>query len=237
MVGGNKGGLPMTRNRALWTFLLALLAVPSLGAGGALAQGGEQVLVDKAEIALSAMRNEMGPTQASDLLRRARAVMIVPEMTKGGFIFGGQAGGGVLLAHLPNGGWSYPAFYAIGGGTFGLQIGVQQAQMVFLIMSDNALQAWLRDQVKFGGQDGIAVFVTGPQSKQNAMTQDRADVVAWAHATGAYAGITVEGTSVSFDHDGTARYYGRPLTPDEILLHGAAYNASAERLRGALVTR
>ncbi|HZL58075.1 MAG TPA: lipid-binding SYLF domain-containing protein [Stellaceae bacterium] len=227
-----------------WTFpalfLAAFVAAPLIASDDAAAQEAtppwkdQQILVDKAVAAIGAMRDDQGFPKAKDLLGHAKAVMIVPELTKGGLIVGGQGGAAVFLARLLDGSWSYPAFYSIGGGTLGLQIGVQRAQMVFLIMSDRAVQAWMTDRVKFGGQGGVAVFVVGDQNKPNAMTQDRADVVVWSRAAGAYAGINFEGTSVSFDRDGTAKYYGKPAAAEDVLLQGGFGNPAANPLRSAL---
>jgi lipid-binding SYLF domain-containing protein len=223
-----------------WTLPALLLAAiafaPMLGAPRAVAQtaiSDQQKLVNQATGVIRTMRSEPGFAQSRSLLQRAKAVMIVPELTKGGLIVGGQGGAAVLLARLPDGGWSDPAFFSIGGGTFGLQAGVQQAQMVFFIMTESALQSVLRDQVTFGGQNGIAVFVVGQEKQQSAITQDRADIIVWARATGAYAGITVEGTSVTFNRDDTAKYYGRPVTADGIL-HGTVQRRGAGRLRTVL---
>jgi lipid-binding SYLF domain-containing protein len=226
----------MIRKLALFAlFLTALAAAPFVAPASAIAQPGhdQQVLIDKAARVVAPMRHDPNFTYSGKLLARAKAVMIVPELTKGGFILGGQGGAAVLVVKRPDGSWSDPAFYSLGGGTLGLQIGVQQAKTVFFIMTDRALDQWMRDQVHFGGQDGVGVFVVGQQDKQNALTANNADVVAWVHATGVYGGITVEGTSISFDRDATAKYYGRPLSPEQVF-NGAGNNPGANRLRRAL---
>ena len=218
-------------------FLAAIAASPFVAPDSAVAQQGrdhdQRILIDKAAAVVGPMRHDPNFTYSGRLLARAKAVMIVPELTKGGLIVGGQGGAAVLVVKRPDGSWSEPAFYSLGGGTLGLQAGVQQAQTVFFIMTGRALDEWMHDQVHFGGQDGIGVFVVGQENKQNALTADTADVVAWVHASGVYGGITVEGTSISFDRDATAKYYGRPLSPEQVF-NGAAHNPHANRLRSAL---
>jgi lipid-binding SYLF domain-containing protein len=91
----------------------------------------------------------------------------------------------------------------------------------------------MQNQIHFGGQDGIGVFVVGQQNKENALTANNADVVAWVHATGVYGGITVEGTSISFDGGATAKYYGQSLSQQQVL-NGDGHNPGANRLRNAL---
>jgi lipid-binding SYLF domain-containing protein len=153
-------------------FLTAIAASPFVAPVSAIAQAGhdQQVLIDKAARVVAPMRADPNFTYSGKLLARAKAVMIVPELTKGGFILGGQGGAAVLVAKRPDGSWSDPAFYSLGGGTLGLQIGVQQAKTVFFIMTDRALDQWMQNQIHFGGQDGIGVFVVGQQNKENALT-------------------------------------------------------------------
>jgi lipid-binding SYLF domain-containing protein len=216
-------------------FLAAIIASPFVAPARADNPPGydQQILIDKAARVVAPMRSDPNFTYSGSLLTRAKAVMIVPELSKGGLIVGGQGGAAVLVVRRPDGSWSDPAFYSIGGGTLGLQAGFQQSQTVFFIMTDRALQQWISNQVKFGGQDGEGVFVVGQENKQNAITQSNADVVAWVHATGAYGGINVEGTSISFDDGATAKYYGQPLTPDQVF-SGAGHVPGAGRIRHAL---
>lgn len=192
-------------------------------------------LVDRARLVAEEMRHD-GSIDATDLLRRAKAVMIVPELSRGGILVGAQGGAGLLLAKQPDGGWSAPAFYSIGGPTVGLQVGFQTAKVVFFVMSDAALQAWLRGDFKFGAQGGIAVFVEGSEGPSRKTSQG-ADVVAWIRANGAYAGITAEGTSISFNQDDNRFYYGKTLNAEEIVVRGAATNHDADALRQVLATR
>lgn len=214
--------------------LPALLLVAVAAAAPAHAQSDQQKLVDKATLTVEDMRHDSEFTYSADLLRRAKAVMVVPELTKGGLIVGGQGGGGVLLAKTSRGGWSDPAFYTIGGATLGLQVGVQQAQVVFFVMTEQAMQAWLRSEFKLGTQNGVAVFVVGEEKGPNPKTSTGADAIAWVKATGAYAGITVEGTSISSDTDSDRKYYNKTLNAEEIVLRGEAANPGAEPLRNAL---
>jgi lipid-binding SYLF domain-containing protein len=215
-----------------WTrvwLLVAVLFIPAPARADS-----PQTLIDRAGLTLRAMRQD-GPFNAEEKLRRAKAIMIIPELSKGGFVIGGQGGQGVLLVKRPSGEWSEPALFGIGGGTLGLQIGFQTAQMVLLVMTDPVLRTWLRGDFTFGTQDGVAVFAQGTQYSDR--TSQGANVIAWVRATGAYAGITVEGTSISFDRDANRAYYGKPLTPIDIVIDGLAYNRGAEALRRAAELR
>ena len=87
--------------------------------------------------------------------------MVVPQLVKGGFFVGGEGGNGTLMARHGNR-WSDPAFYTLGSASFGLQIGLEVAEVVLFVMSDRALNAWMRDEVRLGGQAGLTVLSSGP---------------------------------------------------------------------------
>jgi len=206
----------------------ALIAEP------ALAGPDQQDVVDHARATIQAMRTDPSFGNAAQLLRRAKAVMIVPQLVKGGFFFGGEGGNGVLLARTKNG-WSYPAFYTLGGASFGLQIGVETAEVVFLVMSERALDHWMRDEFKLGAQAGLTVLVIGSNAEADATTAANVDVIAWARSKGAYAGITLEGSVIKARNSYTEAYYGRPLSPREIV-RGSGANAAADGLRRSLAS-
>ena len=96
-----------------------------------------------------------------NLLGQARAVMICPRMFKAGFIFGAEGGGCVMLARAANGTWSYPAFYGMGSGSFGLQAGIQDAQSVMMILTEKGLDAVMDDQFKIGAGASVAFAAWG----------------------------------------------------------------------------
>ncbi len=147
---------------------------------------------------------------------RARAIMVVPQLIKRGFFVGGEGGNGILMAHHA-GAWSKPAFYALGSVSFGLQIGLEVAEVVMFVMSERALSAWMTDEVKLGAQAGLTVLVVGSSAAATTTTHGNVDVIAWAKSKGAYAGITVEGSVIKPRTDWNTAYYGQPMTPAQIM--------------------
>jgi len=120
---------------------LALVALAGC-AGRAPRVGEEQALVDRATLTVNDVFGDGNDRlNAARLLRRARAVLVCPRIFKAGFIVGGEGGGCVLVGRDAAGSWSSPAFYSIGSGSFGLQAGIQDLQIVMLIMNDRALTA------------------------------------------------------------------------------------------------
>ena len=113
--------------------------------------------------------------------------------------------------------WSHPAFYTLASASFGLQIGIEVAEVVLFVMSERALNAWMQDEVKLGGQAGLTVLVVGSNAAAAATTHANIDVIAWAKSKGAYAGITLEGSIIKPRNEWNTAYYGRPMSPAAVL--------------------
>lgn len=192
-------------------------------------------LVARAKLTLAAVQRhpDMGP-YVKTYLKRAKAVLIVPQLLKGGFILGGEGGTGVLLARGDGGQWSYPAFFSMGAASIGLQIGGQSSQVVLLVMTGNGLQSILKDQVKIGGELDAAAGPYGAGIDASTTTNLDVDILSYSVAQGLYIGANFEG-SVIVKRDGLNQaYYGAPVTPNAIVLDGQVANAQADELRQAL---
>ena len=179
------------------------------------------------------MRKDKAFGNAPDLLHRARAILIVPRLYKGGFFVGGEGGDGVLLARTAHG-WSQPAFYQIGSASFGLQIGLEQSEVVMLIMSEKALDAVMRNEFKIGANAGIAVATLGSGVEGATTSAVGADIVVWASSSGAYAGVSLNGSVVKPSASADRDYYGRPVTTHQIIQSDAPANPGTEALRSTL---
>jgi lipid-binding SYLF domain-containing protein len=177
----------------------------------------EQIeLVRRSNVVLDEARHDPQFGNSGHLFQSARGVMVVPQLVKGGFFVGGEGGNGTLMARHGNR-WSDPAFYTLASASFGLQIGLEVAEVVLFVMSGRALNAWMRDEVRLGGQAGLTVLVVGSNAAASSTTNVNVDVIAWAKAKGAYAGLTLEGSIIKPKQDWNIAYYGRQLTPVQIL--------------------
>ena len=145
------------------------------------------------------------------MLRRARGVMICPRVFKAGFFFGGEGGACVLLARAGNGTWSYPAFYGMGSGSFGLQIGIQDSQFIMMIMTEKGLHAVLDSQFKFGADASIAIATIGAGVQGSTTGALGADIIAFSQSRGLYGGISIEGSLMGQRSEWNRAYYGRRL--------------------------
>ena len=160
---------------------------------------------DKAELLRHAnetvnhLRSDNAFSTARTMLQGAEAVYIVPRLVKGGFIFGAEGGDGVLL-HRTGHGWGTPRFYGMGSGSFGLQIGLEKAELVFIINSKRALAGIEKGEVKLGAGAGLTV-VTLSGGAEGATTAHGGDIVVWTSGTGAYGGLTFNGTVIKQDKE------------------------------------
>src|SRR5271166_3235260 len=143
-----------------------------------------------------------------EVLGSAECVAVVPSMLNGGFVFGGRYGKGVASCRTEKG-WSAPAFFTIGGGSFGLQIGGQAVDLVMLIMNQNGMQHLLSSQVALGADASVAAGPVGRHAEGNTDWKMRAEVLTYSRARGLFAGISLNGAVIKQDKDSTREFYGR----------------------------
>jgi lipid-binding SYLF domain-containing protein len=224
--------------RLMMRRLMALgLALTTLaGCGGTPGAGEEQALVDRATLSVQEILGEGNDRlNAVRMLRRARAAMICPRIFRAGFFFGGEGGGCVLVGRDAAGSWSSPAFYKLGSGSFGLQAGIQDLQILLLIMNDRALTAVLDSQLKLGADASLAFATFGGSASAATTAAVGADIVAFARARGLFAGLTLEGSLLSARSEWNRSYYRQEIGPREIVVAMRAHNPGADPLRAALM--
>jgi lipid-binding SYLF domain-containing protein len=209
-----------------------LLLLASLGA--AQAQSAQQALVDRATLTLQdILLNNPAGDDARSLLMRSRGVMICPRVFKAGFFFGGQ-GGDCVLVGRGQVGWSPPAFYGIGGGSFGLQAGIQDSEIIMIILTERGLRALLDDQFKIGGDASLAFATVGIGVSGATTAAFRGDIVAYENNRGLFAGISLNGSMIGARSEWNSAYYGQMVAPQQIVLQGAGNNPGANPLREVL---
>jgi lipid-binding SYLF domain-containing protein len=186
----------MLKNLAKLASIAAVAAVTFVAPAQA---SDKSELLHDANGVVNDLRHDPAFGTARTMLQDAQAIYIVPKLVKGGFIFGAEGGDGVLL-HRTGHGWSTPRFYGMGSASFGLQIGIEQAKLVFIINSKRALRGIEKGEVKLGAGAGITV-VTLSSAAEGATTTHGGDMVVWASGTGAYGGLTFNGTVIKADKD------------------------------------
>ncbi len=192
-------------------------------------------LVEKAALTIETLLVDPNLTELRRFVEKSQAVLIVPQMVKGGFIIGGEGGSGVLLVKGSDGTWSAPAFYTLAAGSIGLQIGGQVSEVVFTIMNEGAVKALLRTNFKLGVDASIAVGPVGKGIEASTTTNFSDDVYAFAKTVGLYGGGSFEGAAILKRGKWNEAYYAVGALPQEILLERKYFNPHADRLRGALM--
>jgi lipid-binding SYLF domain-containing protein len=168
---------------------------------------------------------------AQKLMPKARGVLIVPELVQGGFIFGAAGGRGVLISRTAPRDWSYPAFYGMGSGSIGLQVGAKVSEVTFIILSEKGLQAILDHKFKVGAEAGVTLVAVGAGFEGATTGAGGADIVAFANSNGLFAGVSLEGSYIDADNDWNALYYGRGATGRSIIVDRRYSNPGAEPMR------
>jgi SH3 domain-containing YSC84-like protein 1 len=153
-----------------------------------------------------------------EVLGSADCVAVVPSLLNGGFVFGGRYGKGVASCRTEKG-WSAPAFFTIGGGSFGLQIGGQATDLVMLIMNKEGMNNLLSSKFKLGADASAAAGPVGRHAAADTDWKMRAQVLTYSRSRGLFAGLELSGAVITQDKDSTREFYGR-MVPFKTSLTG-----------------
>ena len=145
----------------------------------------------------------------ADLLNRAEAVAVFPGVIKGGFIVGGRGGSGVISRRV-QGGWSAPAFFDLGGGSIGLQIGVASTDYILLFMNEHAIDSLLGDKFEIGGEGSAAAGPVGRSASASTDVKMNAQILSYSRSKGAFAGLELKGVVIKPDNEDNQKVYGMP---------------------------
>ncbi|MDQ1470320.1 MAG: YSC84-like protein 1 [Bryobacterales bacterium] len=168
------------------------------------------------------------------LLKRANGIIIVPGLKRAGFVIGGQYGKGVFVARLPNGEWSAPSTVRIEGGSFGLQIGAGETDLVMLAMNEDAVKQLEKTGVKIGGDVMAAAGPIGRQLEAATTPIPASGLLAYSRARGVFAGATINGSTLRSDDSDNAIIYGRKVDQSDILSGKVKPTPAAEPLLSVL---
>ncbi len=194
----------------------------------------EEELVEDCKITVQSLLSDPDFQFLDDYIKRARGVLIFPELVKGGFIFGAEGGTGVLLARLGDNSWSYPAFYYIGAASIGLQIGGQISEVVLTVMNDDAIDRILRNNFKLGADASMALGPIGMNAEAATAGGFDNDIYSFGRAAGLFGGISLEGAVLGDQPERNRYYYGKDVTARGVVREAQVTNAQAEQLRSAL---
>jgi len=175
-----------------------------------------QSRIDAAKAVLDQIMAAQDNSIPRDILERATCVGVVPGLKKGALGWGGQYGQGVVTCRTGHG-WSAPVFIRMAGGSFGFQIGVQSTDLVLVAVNDRGFQDLLRNKFKIGGDASAAAGPVGRSGQASTDWKMNAELLSYSRNKGVFAGISLDGTSVSQNAEDTEIYFGAPHSFESIL--------------------
>ena len=175
-----------------------------------------QARIDAAKQVLDEIMAAKDNSIPMDILQQATCVAVVPGMIKGAFVFGGQYGQGVVTCRTGHG-WSAPVFLRMAGMSFGFQAGGQSTDLVLVAVNDRGFQDLLKNKFKIGGDASAAAGPVGRSGQASTDWKMNAELLSYSRNKGIFAGIDLDGTTVSQNSEDTELYYGQPHTFQSIL--------------------
>jgi lipid-binding SYLF domain-containing protein len=174
-----------------------------------------------------------------ELMENAKCVVVIPDMMKGALGFGARWGSGVMSCRDGQGGWTAPVFVSLKGGSWGLQIGAQKTDLVLFLMSERGARSLVtKSKFTLGGNATVAAGPLGRSGEASTDVRLKAEIYSYARSKGLFAGISLEGSSLTLSKDANATYYGKPVSADEVLFghHSPAMPPEAKAFVAVLPT-
>jgi lipid-binding SYLF domain-containing protein len=194
-----------------------------------LAQSEQQKEVDAALATWNDFQADPNLTWFREHEHEAVGFLIAAKVVKAGFIFGGSGGRAVLVAKGDKG-WAGPAFYSMGTASAGFQAGVDVSQIITLVMNKKALDSLMSGSVKAGADASVAAGPVGA----GAGAKPNSDFLVYSRAKGLFGGVNVNGTSIKPTEDWNKDYYGKLVSPIEIILRKSVHNPGGDALLKAV---
>jgi SH3 domain-containing YSC84-like protein 1 len=212
--------------------VMSLLLMSLIGLAGTIAWAGSnrEDTVDRMQKSVDVLQSIMSTPDKGipeEVLNGAKCVVIVPDLIKGGFVFGAKHGRGVATCRTAAG-WSAPAFISVGGGSWGLQIGIEDIDLVMLVMNDRGLQHLLSSKFELTGEGSVAAGPVGRHTSAGTDILMNTEVLTYSRSKGVFAGLTLEGAVVEQDNDSTRAIYGHHMMFRNILSGKASTPASGD---------
>jgi SH3 domain-containing YSC84-like protein 1 len=165
-----------------------------------------------------------------DLLNKALCVGIIPSELKFAFLFGGNYGRGLLVCRKDGtGGWGGPAFFTLGGGSFGLQIGGSETSVILLVMNPDGARRMASSNVKLGGDASVAAGPVGRAVSAATTETMSAEILTYSRSHGIFAGISLSGALVKQDLGDDRAVYGPDVSPRDILIRQTVHVGPVSR--------
>ena len=201
------------------TMSLLLMSVLGMVGTYAFAGSAREDSVDRLQRSVTVLHAIMSTPDKGipeEVLSNAKCILVVPDLIKGGFVFGGKHGRGVATCRTAAG-WSAPAFVSVGGRSWGLQNGIEDVDLVMLVMNDQGMQHLLSSKFELTGEGSVAAGPVGRHASAGTDWKMNTEMLTYSRSKGVFAGLTLEGAVVEQDNDSTRAIYGKHMMFRNIL--------------------
>lgn len=154
------------------------------------------------------------------LIEKAEAIAVIPDVVKAGLVLGGRHGRGLISVRSADGTWSNPCFISLTGGSLGFQAGVQSTDVVLVFRSRRGVDQIVNGKFTLGADAAVAAGPVGRNAQASTDAQLKAEIYSYSRSRGLFAGVALDGSVLSIDHDGNQSVYGRNMTPRRIFEGG-----------------
>jgi len=205
---------------SLWSLVVVFALTLPATARQSTKQSTEAERAMEAVSVLSEIMNIPENSIPEELMARAHGIAVIPHVVKGAFGIGGQWGKGLMSQRHEDGSWSSPSYIEIGGGSFGLQLGVQASDIVLVFTDEDGLKGILKGKLKLGADASATAGPVGRKAEIGTDVLLKSAVFAYSRSKGLFAGISLDGSVIGIDDSANRKIYGKPATGKEILLDG-----------------
>lgn len=199
------------RHGLLSVLLAAVLATPLAHAGPV-----EEARAENAVRVLTEIMQAPDKGIPENLLQKAEAVVVVPDLVKAGLVLGGSRGKGLMAVRAPDGTWTNPSFVTMTGGSIGFQAGVQGIDVVLVFRTRRGADSVVNGKFTLGADASVAAGPVGRTASALTDAQLKAEIYSYSRARGLFAGIALDGSVLAIDHDANQAVYGADMTPRRI---------------------
>lgn len=230
-------GWPLLAAASVVFLVWGLMAWPAFAADSAeKPKDKEAERLDEAREVFQTLVNMSDSKVPKPLLDKCRCLAVFPGVVKGALGWGGRHGKGVMTCRNARGTWGPPVFLTLTGGSFGLQIGIEKADVVLFFMNDRGARSLVESKFMLGGKGSVAAGPVGRTAEADTDIELNAEIYSYARTKGLFAGLSLEGAKLGPDKDATNRFYGRTIEPRAVLFEHKVSSPppSAQRFLAAL---
>src|SRR5436305_6373580 len=213
--------------KAMSLLLMGFIGLVGTAAWAGSARQDTDARLQRSVTVLHAIMSTPDKSIPEEVLSNAKCILVVPDLIKGGFVFGGKHGRGVATCRTAEG-WSAPALVSVGGGSRGLQIGIEDVDLVMLVMNDQGMQHLLSSKFELTGEGSVSAGPVGRHASAGTDWKMNTEMLTYSRSKGVFAGLTLEGAVVQQDNDSTHAIYGKHMMFRNILSGKAVTPRSAD---------